>query len=256
MAVSAQSIGQVRLLRHRLATAGALLTAAADGIPNVVLERASFRSHKLAAPDWARIMSAMPPPYRRDGAVRLAQWRALRPVGRLIEDGDTLGGDVSVVVRSLVVGRIHGAAQRVEDVWGLAFADHALCRVLERSGYTADPEAAMLDAHAAVLAASGDLAGVLVSEQRWAIPGGPGAFLATLRQADDGGPPLVALTAETWVSSDQLRPDQEVQVAAIRFRQVGPTLGEGLFRPAAMAGSVPHPATAGRLAALLSDDPS
>jgi len=247
--VSAQAIGQVRLLRHRLAAAGALLTAAADGIPGRVLERAAFRSHKLAAPDWARIMGAMPPPYRRDHAARLAQWRALRPVGRLIEDGDTLGGDTSVVVRSLVVGRIHGAAQRVEDVWGLAFADHALCRMLERSGYAANPEAAMLDAHAALLAAPGDLASVLVSEGRWAIPGGPGAFLATLRRTDDDGPPMVALTAETWVSADQLYPEQEAQVAAIRFRQPGPTLGEALFRPAAMAGGVPHPATA----ALLTD---
>jgi len=233
-AVSAQSIGQVRLLRQRLAAAGALLTAAVDSIPGAVLERASFRSHTLAAPEWARIMGAMPPPYRRDRAARLAQWRVLRPVGRLLEDGDTLGGDTSIVVRSLAVGRIGGAAQRVEDVWGLIFGDHALCRVLERSGYTADPEAAMLDAHAALLAAPGDLAGVLVSEGRWAIPGGPGAFLATFRRADDGGPPLVALTAETWVSSDQLYPEQEAQVAAIRFRHAGPTLGDGLLRPAGL----------------------
>lgn len=234
-AVSAQSIGQIRLLRQRLTTAATRLTAAAEGIPNATLERAAFRSHKLAAPDWARILAAMPtPPYRRDQAARLAQWRALRPIGRVLEGGDTLGGDTSIVVRSLALGRVRGAAQRVEDVWGLIFGDHALCRVLERSGYTADPEAAMLDAHAALLAAPGDLAGVLVSEGRWAIPGGPGAFLVTFRRTDDGGPPLVALTAETWVSSDQLYPEQEAQVAAIRFRHAGPTLGGGLLRPAGL----------------------
>jgi len=244
VAVTAQAIGQVRLLRQRLTGTAAQITAAAEGIPNRTLERAAFRSHKLAAPDWARILAAVPtPPYRRDQAARLAQWRVLRPVGRLLDAGDRLGGDTSIVVKSLAIGRIRGTAQRVEDLWGLAFADHALCRLLERSGFTADPEAAMHEAHGLLLGAPGDLAGVLGSEGQWAIPGGPGAFLATLRRTDDGGPDLVAITAETWVSSDQLRPEQEAQVAAIRFRQAGPTLGDGLLRPEGMrALGGPYPA--------------
>ncbi len=231
-AVSAQSIGQIRLLRQRLTTAATRLTAAVEAIPSATLERAAFRSHKLAAPDWARILAAMPtPPYRRDQAARLAQWRVLRPVGRLVDEGNRQGGDTSVIVKSLALGRFCNAAQRVEDPWGLAFADHALCRVLERSGYTADPEAAMLDAHGLLLGASADVAATLTAEGRWAVPGGPGAFLGTMRRTDDGGPVLVMLTAETWVSSDQLRPEQEAQVAAIRFRHAGLTLGEGLLRP-------------------------
>lgn len=221
----------MRLLRRRLTDAAARLTAAAEGVPDAVLERAAFRSHRLAAPEWARILAAMPPPYRRDHAGRLAQWRVLRPVGRLLEVDDTLDGDTSVVVKSLAIGRIRGAAQRVEHLWGLAFADHALCRFLERSGFAADPEAAMHEAHEMLLNAPGDLAAVLGSKGRWAIPGGPGAFLTTLRRTDDGEPDLVAITAETWVSADQLYPEQEAQVAAIRFRQDGPTLGDGLLRP-------------------------
>ena len=82
-----------------------------------------------------------------------------------------------------------------------------------------------------MLDAPGEMAAVLESESRWAIPGGPGAFLATLRRTKDGEPDLVALTAETWVSADQLRPEQEAQVAAIRLRHDGPTLGGGLLRP-------------------------
>jgi len=242
VAVTAQALGQVRLLRRRLADAAAQLTTAAEGIPNATLERAAFRSHKLAAPDWTRILNAMPAPYRRDQAARLAQWRVLRPVGRLLDTGDRLGGDTSVVVKSLAMGRIRGTVQRVEDLWGLAFADHALCRLLERSGFTADPEAAMHEAHELLLCAPGSLSGVLGSEGQWAIPGGPGAFLATLRRTNDGEPDLVAITAETWVSSDQLYPEQEAQVAAIRFRQAGPTLGDGLLRPAGL----PRPGGPGR----------
>ena len=47
------------------------------------------------------------------------------------------------------------------------------------------------------------------------------------RLEDDGCPPFASLTAETWVSADQLWHEQEAQVAAIRFRQDGPTLGIG-----------------------------
>ena len=176
----------------------------------------------------------MPPPYRRDPVGRLAQWRLLRPAGRLLEVGDTLGGDTSIVVKSLLIGRVNGAAGLVEYPWGLAFTDHALGRLLERSSFTADPEAAMHEAHEMLLGARADLAPVLASEVRWAIPAGPGAFLATLRRTNDGEPDLVVLTADTWVSVDQLRPEQEAQVAAIRFRRDGPTLGDGLLRPVGM----------------------
>ena len=85
-----------------------------------------------------------------------------------------------------------------------------------------------------MLNAPGEMAAVLESESRWAIPGGPGAFLATLRRTKDGEPDLVGITAETRMSADQFRPDQEAQVAAIRFRQYEPTLGDGLRRPAGM----------------------
>ena len=229
--VSAQAVGQVRLLRRRLAEAMTRMGMAAESVPHAVVFRAAFRSHRLAAPEWARILAAMPPPYRRDHAGRLAQWRLLRPAGRLLEVGDTLGGDTAVLVKSLTFGRVNGAAGLVEHPWGLAFTDHALCRLLERSGYTADPEGAMQEAHDLLLAAPGDLAAVLEAEVRWAIPAGPGAFLATLRRTNDGEPDLVVLTADTWVSVDQLRPEQEAQVAAIRLRRDGPTLGDGLLRP-------------------------
>ena len=76
------------------------------------------------------------------------------------------------------------------------------------------------------------MAAGLEAEVRWAVPGGPGAFLATLCRTADGEPDLVAFTAETWVNADQLYPEQEAQVAAIRFRHGGATLGDGLLRPA------------------------
>ena len=220
------------MLRRRLADTAARLETAAGSVPHAVVFRAAFRSHRFAAPDWARILAAMPAPHHRDHAGRLAQWRLLRPIGRLLEVGDTLGGDMSVIVKSLMMGRIRGAAGLVENPWGLAFTDHALGRLLERSSFTADPEAAMHEAHELLLGAPADMVPVLASEVRWAIPGGPGAFLATLRRTADGEPDMVAFTAETWVNADQLYPEQEAQVAAIRFRHGGPTLGDGLLRPA------------------------
>lgn len=91
----------------------------------------------------------------------------------------------------------------------------------------ADANAAM---HKLLLNAPGGLAAMLGSEGQWAIPGGPGGFRTTLRRTDDDEPDLVAITAETWVSADQLYPAQEAQVAAIRFRQDGPKLGSKLLR--------------------------
>jgi hypothetical protein len=50
----------------------------------------------------------------------------------------------------------------------------------------------------------------------------------------DAGDVLVMLTCETWIAEHQLRPKQAVQVAAIRFRELGRTLGDGLLLPAVL----------------------
>ena len=94
-------------------------------------------------------------------------------------------------------------------------------------------------AHDALLAASSAIARPVLGERRWAIPAGAGAFLATMRGLTDAGDAIVLATAETWVGTDQLWPEQEAQIAAMQFREPGRTLGDGLLQPSVLRPMAP-----------------
>jgi hypothetical protein len=252
--ISAQASGLVRLLRQRLRTEARKLTAAADRIPEQLIAGVAFKRGIGAERAWGHLLARMPrPPHRMDRDEHIALWRLLRPVDAVMinpADGEDIG-DQAIVASWLAIGRGRGRAVRREGPWGASFTNHALGRLLERTGFQADPVAVMLAAHDALLSASTGCARTMVGERLWAIPAGPGAFLTTVRGLTLDGDALVLATAETWVSDDQLWPQQAAQVAAIRFREPGRTLGDGLLQPSVLRPpAVPEAREGGQFARL------
>ena len=60
-----------------------------------------------------------------------------------------------------------------------------------------------------------------------------------MRGLTDAGDAIVLATAETWVGTDQLWPEQEAQIAAIQFCEPGRTLGDGLLQPSVLRPMAP-----------------
>ncbi len=239
--VGNQAAGQVRILRAQLRAEANALAGAAWRISPDIIADAAFKGRPGARRAWARIDAAMPcRPLQDRPQDRLAIWRLFRPAGPILaRDDGTLQGDDAVVASWLAIGRGRGRAVREEGPWGLSFTSHALGRLLERTSFRGDPVTTMLAAHDALLAAPAAAARTMLDERLWALPAGPGAFLVTMRGLGTAeGDAIVLATAETWIADDQLWPDQEAQIAAVRHRQDGPTLGEGLLLPAIMRPAV------------------
>lgn len=152
------------------------------------------------------------PPVAREG--RVAVWRytvaTASPVPGYARD--------VVEVRSVCVGRLRDTLCMHESAWCLGATDHALARVMERG--TDDPRAALLDAHDALCGLTDVDLATLLDMEAVLLRAGSGAFLGAFHVL--GEPPphqhdtSVFFLAETWLSFDQLRPDQERQVAAFR----------------------------------------
>jgi hypothetical protein len=238
MPASREAIGQVRRLRERLNTEAARLVAAAAKLPEAWVAAVAFKGNAGSDRAWARILGAMPsPPIAMDRQRRTALWRLLRPSDSLFNrtDGGTAPITPYVVCSYLLVGLSRGKAVREEGPWGLATSTHALCRLLDRTGFRADPVAAMVEAHDTLLSASAECGRTVLAEREWAVPAGPGGFIATVRGVklppDDA---IILACAGTWVSKDQLFDNQLAQVAALRFQQPGDALGQGLLLPAGL----------------------
>jgi hypothetical protein len=142
------------------------------------------------------ILGAMPVPLYREK--RAALWRVLVP------------DDEMIVVEGLGFGTcgINGWSRRS---FGIGFTLHALGRFYDRSGFTADAEAAMLGAHDALLALRPDEGEQIFSLADVTLPGGPGLFVVEPQPERADG---LRAIARTWVSHGQTWPDQDAEAAA------------------------------------------
>jgi len=167
-----------------------------------------------------------------DNAGRYVCWRYFGPQATILV-GDEDKQDSALIVSALVIGLARGRPACQGVPWGLVINSHALGRLLQRTGFKADPVATMIEAHTALLAVPAGVAQAMVDEADWAVPAAGGAFLTTVRLVDHDGEAIALLTAETWIGDDWLKPDQRAQCAAIRFREPGGlTLGDTLLLPA------------------------
>jgi len=151
-------------------------------------------------------------PVAREG--RVAVWRYTVAMASPLPD---YARDV-VEVRSLCVGRLRDTLCMHESAWCLGATDHALARIMERG--TDDPRTALLDAHDALCGLTDIDLAALFDMEAVLLRAGSGAFLGsfhvTLEPPPNESEAAVYFLAETWLSFDQLRADQERQVAAFR----------------------------------------
>jgi hypothetical protein len=232
--VSTQAAGEVRRLRARLKADADGLVKAAVALPAMWVAAAALKGNAGSARAWQRILAAMPVvPTVFDVRRRVAVWRLLRPCSSMYLQNDGAGAAPGVAVTALIIGLCRGKPTVDEAPWSLSFSDHALARLRDRTVYKADLVETMLSAHDDLLGASRECAETVMDARDWALPGGPGAFLATVLamryRTDDA---IVLIAAGTWISDSMLAPDQEAQVAALRFRQPGRALQDGLLLPA------------------------
>lgn len=194
---TAQARGATRLLWASLAAKAAALQAASDAIPTASLRdvrRCTSAGRTRAMTTTLGAMSE-PPLYREK---RAALWRVLVPA------------DAMVVVDGLGFG-ICGIGGWSRRSFGLGFTLHALGRFYDRTGFTGDAEAAMLQAHDALLALRPDEGEAAFLLHTITVPAGPGLFVVEPQPARDDG---LRAIARTWVSHGQTWPDQEAEAAA------------------------------------------
>ena len=123
-------------------------------------------------------------------------WRYLAPAA-----GERLG----VAVRVLTL-----------DAWGLpglqtsefalTVTHHALARLLDRSGFTAGPVQAVLEAHDFLRKIDPEEGTRLFALGEFLLPAAQGAFLLSSSPSNENSAPMS--TAWTWVSDDMLYADQ------------------------------------------------
>ena len=127
-------------------------------------------------------------------APRAAVWRFLRP-GPADEPP-------AVQVAAVILDVAARPALQIEP-FGFAASHHALGRLLDRSGGTADPAAAVLEAHSALLRLQADEGERLFQLPQIVLPAAGGLLLASPR------PGAIRAVALTWIDRDQLGADQE-----------------------------------------------
>jgi hypothetical protein len=152
---------------------------------------------------------------RLDGRFPIAVWSLLQPRGPVtVEPTDPSDGQNCIAVNYVLCGRLTDTELRVADgIWGLEVPDHALGRLLHRQP-DAGLDTVLRAAHHAALRLRIEAVipeGEFEPERQFLLPAGPGAFVCQLRfgpDRSDGHRPGLHVLARTWLSDDQLRPDQ------------------------------------------------
>ena len=156
-------------------------------------------------------------------------YRTLRviecPLADLTQDG--------VEVMAIVAGASRTGASISDACWGFWASRHSLGKLVGRAGHSVDVKAVIEEAHNNLLGAPFDTWETAHRARDWAVPAANGAFLCDILTAPDAtGDTLVVIRARTWVENNQLGPDQEAMVAAIKFQGVNlHPLGRGILLP-------------------------
>jgi hypothetical protein len=215
--IGAEARGRVRMFKNSLAAPAAQIDAAAcseavyQAAADFVFKknkgraRALDRLHRLLRPAVPQVAIEDDPP--------MAAWAWLAPSGSLffstdIEKDLGLGQD-AVLMRYLIAGR-SGTNSATSGAWTIEVPDHALGRLLQRCR-GADPAAAIWQAHAALMEAStAEVADCVRQERSFYLLAGNGVFACKpmIVRSANVAQALLYARARTWLSSNQLRPDQ------------------------------------------------
>ncbi|MGD0108481.1 MAG: hypothetical protein ABSC06_31240 [Rhodopila sp.] len=125
------------------------------------------------------------------------------------------------VIMGVVIAGNKNREVRIET-FGMAATEHAVARLLDRSGFRADPVATMLEAHAALTEVDQDNGQRMFDLKNAQLPTATGAFLATPGRFGPDAAPL--MVCRTWLPADQLFEDQAGTREAWRILLSHPTL--------------------------------
>jgi hypothetical protein len=172
---------------------------------------------------------------RLDGRAPCAVWSILKPRDSVAVDPDDPSDPQNcITVNYVYLGDVDGVPHQADGLWTLEIPDHALGRLLHRSG-AVDPAARIAAAHHAALrlrAADVFPSMATDSDFRFLVPAGPGAFVCGTAHGPDVSidhQMSVHVRALTWLSTDMLRDDQ---VPLIDDGAPGNRLGDSWLMPA------------------------
>jgi hypothetical protein len=118
-------------------------------------------------------------------------------------------------------------ASAAEGLWTLELPDHALARVIHRSGML--PDSIIRDAHQTLLGLSYKLL-PRDNETRFRLKAGPGCFVChmSVGRDEDDGLIVIHVRTDTWIDNDALRDWPPVLSGEAKH---GERLMDGLLRP-------------------------
>ncbi len=205
--ISPEARGRIRLLISHLETQSRAINRGFSQIPAAYLNCPRWKGKTGATRAIEKIARAMPiPPDLRssDGIL----WRWLQPVAQLLVDDEI--PCPGIMVMTIFAGRKRKAC--TIETFGAGFTLHAIGRLLDRSGFKADPVAAMCESHNALVALSSVEGRQFFALASAELPAGGGAFLATPHHLGSNEAPVAI--CKTWVSGGQTFPDQDANLAA------------------------------------------
>jgi hypothetical protein len=216
VSVSVEAKGRLRVLFAQLEADACRIESAADKVPRPLLAAAARKGKVGAARAMTRIFAGMPvQPFHAER--RIAAFRYLKPVDGVPAaiDGQFHAGDQQqAIVMQAILINARRTGWLSSEPFGASFTFHALGRLLDRSGFSADPIAAMFETHDALLVLPPTEGRKIYDLQHVRLPAAGGAFLASIRHVGTGEAPLVI--ARTWLDRDQLRADQAADISAWR----------------------------------------
>ena len=194
--ISTEAQGRLRLLYARVGADADRIEAAARRVPKKLRDDVRHKFNRGAEKALAEIARSIPAPLLwNDG--RRALWRYLALAA---------GGRLGVAVRVLTLDAA-GLPGMSTSEFALTVTHHALARLLDRSGFAADPVQAVLQAHDALKDLDAEEATRLFALGEFLLPAAKGAFLLSSSPSNENNAPMS--TAWTWVSDDQMYADQE-----------------------------------------------
>jgi hypothetical protein len=209
--VSNEARGRLRPLLAALEAKAARIASAVARLPPGLKNEALLKGQVGSARAISKIVDAIPaaPDWREP---TMALWRFLKPVPSLPSADPNEPPRPGVVVMAVIAKR-RGRPIRCES-FGVAFTAHALGRLLDRSGFQADPVTAMLQAHDALCQLPTEAGAALFDLDRAELPAAGGAFLSLPGRFGQAEAPIAV--CRTWVAGDMLLGTQNITMARWR----------------------------------------
>jgi hypothetical protein len=197
--VSHEAHGLVRLLLDRAEAESARIEQAVRSIPVAWMDGTRWKGTKGSKRAIDRIRARMPCP--PDLLLpRAVFWRYLCPLPEIPDAADE-PAQPCIAVKAVIAG--HGRPPTGPVLLGLIVTAHALGRLFDRGGFDLNAEAAIFDAHDALLVLSPEEGAALwaLGDSSIPLPAGPGFFVGESRLVGDIRPPVII--CRTWLHDDQ-----------------------------------------------------